>query len=357
MTMLSDDLGPVPADVLSRTIEHGGYWRGSPLRLGDAPGHKEWLHFCIYGDGVDLLVNFSIVDDLAAHTGAPREFARITCLVHTRAGWNGDVLGFPPEQVAARRGYISLEFGSNSVQFHDGVFYIKAALPERGIALELTLTPAAVPSPANNIAVEDGPPIHWIVVPRLFANGVVLVGNVIHRLRDAPAYHDHNWGHFRWGRNFAWEWGHGVPCTRAEVWSSVFVRLSDRGHSQTLMQALFVWRGARQHRIFRDEELTVTHEGLLRPRVPFKLPRVMGLLHPGSAADIPARLRLDAAGRGDFARIEFTFDDVAQVIIPNDDDLGVTVINEVNGRYLFDGNIRGEVIETSGRAVVEFLSH
>lgn len=347
----------VPAEVIARALEQGGYWRGSPLRLGDEPGYKEWLHFCVYGDAVDLLVNFSIVDGLAAHQGEPREFARLTCLVHAHAGWEGDVIGFPPGEVTARRGSISLEFGDDCVHFHDGVFYVKATLPERGIALELTLTPAAVPSPANNIEVEDGPPIHWFVVPRLFANGAVLVGNVLHRLLAAPAYHDHNWGHFRWGRDFAWEWGHCVPRTASDVWSAVVVRLSDRGHNRTLMQALFIWRGARQHRIFRDEELRVTHEGTLRRGTPFKLPRVMALVHPGSAADIPERLVLDAAGRGDWARIEFEFRDVAQVVIPNDDDLGVTVINEVNGRYLLRGVIRGESIETAGSAVVEFLSH
>jgi hypothetical protein len=355
--MLPERGEPVPADVIARTLEQGGYWRGSPLRLGDAPGYKEWLHFCIYAAEVDLLVNFSIVDELAAHGAEAREFARITCLVHTRAGWDGDVLGFAPDQVIARRGSISLEFGSNCVHFHDGVFYLKAALPERGIAVELTLRPAAIPSPANNIEVEDGPPIHWIVVPRLFADGVVLVGNVIHQLRAAPAYHDHNWGHFRWGRNFAWEWGHGVPRSESDPFSTVFVRLSDRGHNHTLMQALFIWRDARQLRIFRDEELTLRHDGMLRRPAPFKVPRVMGLVHPGSAADIPARLVLDARGRGDWARVEFVFRDVAQVIIPNDDDLGVTVINEVNGHYQLTGEIRGETIGTSGRAVVEFLSH
>jgi len=357
MIPASEPLRPVAREVLDRTIERGDYWRGSPLRLGEAPGYKEWLHFCIYGEDIDVLVNFSIVDELASHAGSPREFARIVCLIHTKTGWTGDVIGFPSDQVTARRGAISLEFGENRVHFHDGVFSIRAMLPERDIAIELMLTPATIPSPANNIGVEDGPPIHWIVLPRLLATGVVRLGGTVHRLDRAPAYHDHNWGHFRWGKNFAWEWGYGLPERASEAWSTVFVRLSDRGHNQTFMQALFVWKGERQHRVFRDEELSVTHHGLLRPAKAFKLPRVMGLVHPGSAADIPARMVLEAEGRGDRARMEFVFEDVAQVIIPNDDDLGVTVINEVNATYTFGGVIRGEAIEVTGRAVVEFLSH
>jgi hypothetical protein len=265
------------------------------------------------------------------------------------------VLGFSEDSLRLRRGYISFELGANSVQFQNGVFTIRAALPAREIFMDLILVPASMPSPANNIDVEDGPPIHWIVLPRLFASGQVRVGKRRYSLSEVPAYHDHNWGNFRWGKNFAWEWGYGLPASNSEVWSLVFVRLSDRAHHQSLMQALFLWRGRRQQRIFRDSELTLRHVGLLRPTRIFKLPRVMGLISPGTATDIPCSLEIVATGRGDRAEVEFRFEDVAQVIIPNDDDLGVTIINEVNASYTFEGTVRGETLRFGGRAVVEFL--
>jgi hypothetical protein len=344
-------------DLLARCIERGDYLRGSPLRLGEAAGHKEWLHFCVYADGLDVLVNFSLVDDLAATQQRPLQHARLTCLLHDQHGWDGDVVSFSPDEVRVQRGYIGLKFADNEVYFRDGVFYIRAQLPERGIAMELILTPVTIPAPANNIDVEDGPPIHWIVVPRLLATGHVQVRGQSYALRDAVAYHDHNWGHFRWGRDFAWEWGYGLPSDSGCDFSLVFVRLSNRSHSQVLMQAIFLWRGLRQFRVFRDEDVQVTHSGLLRAERLFKLPRVMALVAPGTATDVPATLSLLGQARGDRADVELTFGDVAQVIIPNDDDLGVTIIHEVNGTFRFEGTIRGERISMRGRAVVEFLGN
>lgn len=342
-------------DALARAIESRDHLRRSPTAYGGTAGYKEWYHFAVRGPELDLLVNFSLVDDLTRRARRGGELARITCLARTEQGWLGDVQDCPVHRVRASGGRVELEFGADRVAFDGKDYHIRAALRNCPIALDLKLRPEAFPSEANNVDVEDGPCINWTVVPRLVARGTVWIGSRVYELVQCPAYHDHNWGHFRWGRNFAWEWGYALPNDLSDPYNIALVRLTDRGHNTDLMQGLFVWRDGRQVRVFRDQEVSVEHHGLLRPAQPFKIPAVMGLLSPGRVTDVPARYVLRAQGRGEWAEFEFVAHDLAQVIIPNDDDLGVTIINEVFGRMRFRGDIGGQAFDKEGASVCEFL--
>jgi hypothetical protein len=96
--------------------------------------------------------------------------------------------------------------------------------------------------------------------------------------------------------------------------------------------------------------------GRLRPRRLFKIPRVMGLVSPEALPDVPRWVEMRARGDGDELRYRFEASDLAQVVIPSERDLGVTIINEVTGTSTLEGRIRGERIDFRGRAVCEFLS-
>ena len=109
-------------------------------------------------------------------------------------------------------------------------------------------------------------------------------------------------------------------------------------------------------RAFRAQDIAVARQGLLRPAALFKVPRPMALLSPGRATDIPQALDVRAAGHGDQARLTFSCGPVAQVIIPNDTDDGVTIINEVAGHAALQATIRGERVHIAGPAIFEFLS-
>lgn len=342
-------------EALARAIRSRDHLRRSPTAYGGAAGYKEWYHFAVRAPGLDLLVNYSLVDAINPRARRGAELARITCLARTDDGWFGDVHDCPAHGVRAAGGRVELAFGPDGVVFDGKVYHLRATVPAGRIDLDLTLLPQAFPSEANNVEVEDGPCINWTVVPRLSAQGRVRVSGRTFDFEDCPAYHDHNWGHFRWGRNFAWEWGYALPNDLRDPFNVALVRLTDRGHNTDLMQGLFVWKDGRQVRVFRDQEVQVVHEGLLRPERPFKIPAVMGLLSPGRVTDVPARYVLRAQGRGDWAEFEFTAHDLAQVIIPNDDDLGVTIINEVFGHLRFHGAINGEAFDKEGASVCEFL--
>jgi hypothetical protein len=122
-----------------------------------------------------------------------------------------------------------------------------------------------------------------------------------------------------------------------------------------MMQGVFLWNGHREQRVFRDRDLSIEHDGLLRATRLCKVPGPMALIHPDVATDIPRRLTFAGDADGDVIEGRFSCEDVAQVIIPNDHDLGVTVINEVSGRLVVQGRIGDENVRIDGRAIFEFL--
>jgi len=342
------------AERMTRAIQSRDYLRRRAITDGGAPAHKEWLHFAVYGHSVDVLVNFSLVDDVGSRAPRGAELARITCLLKD-GSWDGDVELCPSEEVRVMGGSIDLDLGPSHVRFVEGAYHLRVRLRGRPIEIDLVLEPEVFPVETNNVVIDDSPPMNWVVIPRLRASGVVRIAGRVHALVDAPAYHDHNWGSFGWGKNFAWEWGYALPSGGASPYSVAFVRLSDRGRRCALMQGIFLWRGDRKHRLFRDQNVSVRYEGLLRPTSVFKLPRVASLVHPGTATDVPQALHFSGSEGDDWLHVEFTSEDVAQIVIPNDSDLEMTIINEVMGTSRVTGVVSGERIDIRGRSICEFL--
>ena len=345
-----------PTNRLAAAVEGIDFLRRSPRAAGGPGSHKEWLHFVVHGDGVDVLVNFSIVDDTRADHAASRELPRIVVLVRDRT-WDGAIELFADGECEIDGQRIHLRYGDNRVEFRDGVFFLHGKLRHRPVGFDLVLTPLVVPAPCNNIRLElDRRPINWMVMPRLLASGSVRIGARTHEFDAAPAYHDHNWGHFQWGGDFAWEWGFALPVARANPWSLVYVRLSNRARTRCFKQGFFLWHGETVARVFREADMTVSLAGLLRTGSLFKLPGVMNVIDPGCDSDVPRFVECRAEGSGDSAEFRFEADDVAQVCIPNDtDDDGLTIINEVSGRMVARGSVGGRRLALDGPGMFEFV--
>jgi hypothetical protein len=340
---------------IRRAISRGNFVRRPTVRLSDLRGHKEWMHFCASTAELDVFVNFSIVDDL--RLGAPRdaEIARLVCAVRGE-DWDGDVDEFGVESVRAQPGQMNMRVGPSGVYFCDGVYRVVAKLERRPIELDLVFRPTTIATQINNIALGDGPPLKWFLVPRLLASGVMRVGDERYELRDVPAYHDHNWGYFTWGQDFSWVWGYANAHPLGSDWSVAFDRLTDKGHTSDFLRGLVLWRGARQYRVFGGREITCDEVGHMLPKATLKLPRVMSLLRSEMTVNVPSVLCARAAGRGDVLEMIFTAENVCQIVAPNDtDDLGVTVINEVSGTVRLDGSVLGERVKLEGRGMFEFL--
>ena len=230
-------VGPHVAEALSRT----DYLRRSPARLGEAGHHKEWHHFIVHADGLDLLVNFSLIDD-PWRAGAA-ETARL--IVVARAGeWRGTVDTIASGGCEILDGGHRVRFPKGEIRFERGRYLVEFETADRSLAGRLELVPESEPALANNQSLSAGKTLRWLFVPRLSCRGRVRVGSRTFALHAAPAYHDHNWGVFQWGDDFSWDWGSVLPSDRASPFSAVFMSMGDWGRRVARCRGLYLWRGA-----------------------------------------------------------------------------------------------------------------
>jgi hypothetical protein len=341
---------------LDHQIDLADYVRRSPEVWGGRRGHKEWLHFVILGDDFDLLVNFSLCDDMRASPDRAGETARVIVLAHDREAWDGDVDTFAAEEVRIRGGGINLSFGDSSLRYRDGLYHLHMRLRERPVAADVTIRPCTFPARAPNVPMPDGPPLHWLIIPRCETSGTLRLGRRTVALDRALTYHDHNWGRLLWGADFSWRWSFAVPRDPAGLWTIAFAALTDRVRARASAQGLVVWRGPDRYRTFSDREMEFESSlEFASPKAVFKIPRVMALLAPGPLTELPRTVVLRAEGEGDWLEYRFEPKSVGQVVIPNDTDLGVSLLNEVAGRSSFRGRIGGEAFDVESRSIFELL--
>lgn len=342
-------------DMVAYLIAQNDHFHPPPLLDSRANWYKEWHHFCIFGSDIQVILNFNLSGDTRPNASPGAQLTRVILLAHERC-WDGDVDSILPRDSIVRPGMIDLHFGHNSVRFENGIFKISAALQDRPVGLVMELRPIALPMlMRNNVPIGLGT-INWLVVPRLVASGMVTVGRQVHILSEAPTYHDHNWGSWLWGQDFAWEWGFALPNHIGVPWSLVFDRTLNRRRSHVLESKLALWKDGTLRRVFTQSDIKVAHTGHLSFTHLPKFPRVMSLIAPESTTDIPRYLDISATARGDSLLCHFEARDVAQIVIPNDTDLGITILNEVTGNLELKGEVKGELVNMQGGAIFEFLT-
>lgn len=338
-------------DLMPHVIALTDYFR-LPINIeAEAERHKEWHHFCIVHPEIQAIINLNL---MRAGGKDGSWSARLIALAKEDS-WDGDVDTIPSRYVRARRGAIDLTFGHSTLLFQDGCFNLSLALENRPITFQLQLRPASYPLIRRNTRIAGGK-ISWVVVPRMLATGTIVIERRVYRLEDAPAYHDHNWGSWLWGDDFSWQWGYAVPQAIESPWSVVFDRMTNRGRGTALELKLSLWKGQRLHRLYMQDEIDIRQSGFVTQTRPAKFPRTMALLAPELATDVPRHFEVTAVRGSDRLECRFEADDVAQIILPNEVDLGVTIINEVSGVMRLEGSIASERVAMEGRGFFEFLT-
>ncbi len=287
---------------------------------------KEWFHVLVWQGERMALVNLAMLRDAA---GRPE--GRVTVLLRDAEGWSGGSWRSPWRPQRCPPGRVGIQLaGARLQQRRDGVI-VQATLGRPELELELELALAWPPAPPARTALGGGRYMTWTAAPCCVANGSINSPRGRWRLRDAIAYHDHNWGRFGWGARIGWTWAVASWRERGAPGAAVYSAIGARGGGGARQRVLLLWSGEPTPSVFTGAEVEERRRGQLRPRALLRVPPVAALAVPGTATGVPARLELAAASRGTSATMILEPRDQSQLVVPDDDDpLGYTLINEVH---------------------------
>lgn len=342
---------PLRQPPVGFTIGRASAWRFPTAGLGAVSGFHEWAHFCVASPKVHLIVNISLAAD-PAEGGA-----RVIVLVHTATEgvWHGVVEPFHGHEVELWPGRLDSRFGPNELRAAGQKLRLRIAPRSGTMSASLELVAESRPISKLNASIPSGE-MSWLAVPRMSAAGWLRIGATSIDLAEALAYHDHNWGRWRWGADFGWNWGFVFPADRKLPWVLVLERLTNRARTEDSGLRVYLWRGEHLERVFREEEASLCSSGLLRPASVPKFPPVMGLLVPEASTDVPATIEVLANTAHDRLRARLKALTVAQVLVPSTAAEGVTIINEILVSARVDGLIGCDEVHFDGTGVFEHLS-
>jgi hypothetical protein len=326
----------------------------TPLLAPAQPeGFKEWHHFVIHGEHCHVLVNVSLAGE-ERRDGPPQVVPRVIVIVRDNR-WAGAVARFDPAELAVSPDLGALSVGGNHMAVTADGYRVVLDLPARGIRGRLDFTSTSRPFVVNNQPVGTGR-MSWLFVPRLRADGWMQIGDTEHRFTHELAYHDHNWGHFRWGDDFSWTWGTVVPQRPENPWSLVFLQMTDRRRLRATSQAVYLWHHDEPAAMLLRSAVRTRSHGSLSTPPDCTLPPPMSLLLDGHAPGVPDSMQISAARAGDAVHAEFRPSSYARLAQPSELDLDrCTVLCEASGTARVTGTVAGRPVDFVGTALFEFL--
>lgn len=338
---------------MSTALVRSDFLRTPVLAAARPAGFKEWHHFVIHGHGVRVLINFSLNNEVFG-ADEVRPAPRVIVIAHDE-NWTGAIERFDGHAIEVSADLGDLTIGNNRMTVQADGYRVSLDLPENDIRGEVHFTATSQPFVVRNEPAGEGR-ISWLFVPRLRARGWLHIGGRHHRFADDLAYHDHNWGRFRWGDDFGWTWGTILPTAPEDPWSMVFVEITDRNWLRSVSRSLYVWRHDEPAAIFRHAAVQARSDGRLTRAADCTLPPPMRLLLDGEIPGVPERVTVTAARAGDSVHAEFCSRSYARLAQPSETRLDrSTVLCETDGTVRVNGTIKGEDFNFVGTGVFEFL--
>ncbi|MCV7218976.1 hypothetical protein H7J51_27320 [Mycobacterium crocinum] len=338
---------------MTAVLARSDFLRTPILAAARPAGFKEWHHFVIHGHGVRILINFSLNNEVFG-TDDVRLAPRVIVIAHDES-WAGTIERFEEHAVAVSADLGALTIGTNRMTIRPDGYRVSIDLPDNAIRGDVHFSSTSQPFAVRNEPAGDGR-ISWLFVPRLRAQGWLHIGDREHRFDDDLAYHDHNWGRFRWGDDFGWIWGTILPSGPENPWSMVFVEITDRNWLRSVSRSLYVWHHDEPAAIFRHAAVQTRSNGRLPRPADCTLPPPMRLLLDGEIPGVPERIDINANRAGDTVRADFHSRSYARLAQPSEVRLDrSTVLCETDGTVRASGTVNGKTFEFDGTGVFEFL--
>lgn len=228
-----------------------------------------------------------------------------------------------------------LLLGESFVHQRDGVYYLSAQ--GRGDGGRVLIDVAVRPAPHRYfppVELREEEFLSGYVVPGLVASatGKLCVASRCTRVKDAAAYHDHNWGVWR---GVTWEWGTARGAERALLYGGVYTDAdSGAAGGSPFFLAVVDSVGLKQVLRFRR----IAYSGT-RPA------------KGAAGATAPARFTLEATRDADSVRLDVTVQDALAT------EMGAKGFRryflQMRGRFGLTGRVLGEAVADSGQGFFE----
>lgn len=218
------------------------------------PSWAEWHYFnLVTGEREWWYVTFLVGGDIPGGRGGGQF---LVSRRNPEGGYDRFRAVIPPEQVVFDTARADVSLGPYAVRQRDGVYVVRGAGSGAGGRVALDLTVAPEPNRYfPPVELREGAYPSGYVVPALSgrAKGRICLNARCATVRDAPAYHDHNWGVWR---DVTWEWG-AVRGAQFNLLYGAVITPEDRalgaGSRPSLFVALVDSLGVRQ--VFRASQV------------------------------------------------------------------------------------------------------
>jgi len=319
-----------------------------------ASAYKDWFHlnFAEPDSGTVGLINASL-------HGSPwdgRARAVGTVLVHSpQWGWKShvEIKAYADANLAGS--VIALTDTALAIDGRSGTIHASLHGAGNPFSARLAAEPLTAPLDIEQPLPLGSGWISWYLVPSLRLSGEWATSEGHNVLRNAPAYHDHNWGRWHWGEDFGWEWGCflGAP-EDPHAATIIFGRTCDRAHRR-FGTPFLIADSRRARRRFAPECVTVKYGGYLEAPL-HRVPGAMAALHQEMAEPrLPGAVGIDAKQGDARVTIEFTARAAAQFVTADPEIRGYGFIHEIVGAYHAAGTMAGLAFETNGYGVFEYV--
>jgi hypothetical protein len=318
---------------------------------------KEWYHFNVLdpNQGVDIIFNFSLAGDVS-RAGAAQ--ADVIALCHLASGgWFGAIDRYDAAAAQVDPGRLQIELGPNRITYSDGAYHMTCRLRDEPFVLDARLSPRTTPMLIWNDTPVGSGSLNWLIVPDLQASGHLTVGETTKLFDRVAAYHDHNWGYWKWGEDFGWDWGFATaprPAPDAPALTVVLGRTASRNGDAIYEQTMAIWNHAELVKLFTRRQVRARRDGRHIGDIP-RLPGAARLIDQGRVLNVPAGYRVSARDDPDWLDIEYHIETALQISVPTDFGFGLVELNETFGTAEIRGEIRGLPVDFVARACFEFM--
>ncbi len=308
---------------------------------------KDWWHLNVFDHQHSAIgiINTSL------HGNPPQGFGvAVGCtLFHDPVnGWCGGVEIREMALTSIDPTSIGLAYSAMSVRL-DGTVDVSLRLPD------VSGTFAAMPV-GRRVQVEDRLPfgsgwISWRATPRMTVEGgLTVLGRTLHT-SDLSAYHDHNWGRWRWGDDAGWEWATFVASDDGPTF--VLAKTTDRHHRRGVRQ-LIVQLNGREWR-FRDQNIRVIRDGTFTGKL-LRVPGPMAALRSDRRRPaLPAVVQVEAHDAAASLSLAFRANGAAQIICADPAGGSHGFVHELCGPMDYRFAVNGSCHEGTGLGVFEHV--